>query len=235
MRSRSPTRSDAASLTRTPVSSRSNTIARSRSGSREPSTARSRAMISGSRRLGTSCSGTRGSGTARSRIRGQVELARDPGPEGLEGAHPAGDAARREASGPRLERKQPTANHRSLKVSPPWPRRPSRSAKRTNSSKLSRYQPIVRGLRPATLSAAKYSSIKARRRTSIKLGTDARPLRLARLQLQVASEQAITDRVAAAHPVGDSVDVAVSGKSSKSLTGRWRLDTTKRRFRLDLS
>jgi hypothetical protein len=48
-------------------------------------------------------------------------------------------------------------------------------------------------------------------------------------------EQAISDRVAAAHPVGDSVDVAVSGKSSKSLTGRWRLDTTKRRFRLDLS
>ena len=55
------------------------------------------------------------------------------------------------------------------------------------------------------------------------------------MQLQVASEQAITDRVTATHPIGDSVDMAMSGKSSKSLTGRWRLDTTKRRFRLDLS
>ena len=38
------------------------------------------------------------------RVRGQVQLARDPGAEGLEGPYPAGDAARREATGPRLER-----------------------------------------------------------------------------------------------------------------------------------
>jgi hypothetical protein len=58
---------------------------------------------------------------------------------------------------------------------------------------------------------------------------------LARLQLQVASEQAISDGIAAAHPVGDSVDVAMSDQSSEGLTGRWWLDTTKRRLRLDLS
>ena len=113
---------------------------------------------------------------------------------------------------------------------------PSRSA---NADELPRYVRVPvdrRRLRPATFKGDDVLVDEVAKRNLIKLedGT-ARPLRLARLQLQVASEQAITDRVAAAHPVGDSVDVAVSGKSSKSLTGRWRLDTTKRRFRLDLS
>lgn len=50
------------------------------------------------------------------RVRGQVELARDPGPESLEGADAPSEAARRQLAGPRLEREQPTANNRSLKV-----------------------------------------------------------------------------------------------------------------------
>ena len=59
------------------------------------------------------------------RVRGQVKLARHPRAEGLEGPYPASETARREGARPRLERKQPTANHRSLEVArrgcPPIP------------------------------------------------------------------------------------------------------------------